>query len=363
MSGPGGDSGLDRAVWGALPLPALVLDRAGCVTRINPAAEGFLNVSARAAQSMGLWDLLRVGAPPDAALRRARASGAPLFINDVDIGAGRHAPVRCSLSIAPLGSDEDATLVVVTPREMAGQMMQDASARIATRTAIGMTEMLAHEIKNPLAGITGAAQLLSTTLGAADRELTDLIVSESRRIAALLDQVERFGNPARPDLRAINIHDVLARARRSAQLGFASDMRIIEEYDPSLPEALGDPDMLQQVLQNLMKNAAEAAGPQGGTIRLRSWFEHGAHLRGDGGAGARLPLQIEVVDDGPGVPDTVRDALFEPFVSGRENGTGLGLAIAARIMADHGGWIAVASRSGHTVFRLSLPLATAAEAR
>lgn len=360
-------SGLEQAVWGALPLPAMVLDGAGRVTQINPAAEGFLNISTRAAYHMGLWGLLQVAAPPDAALTRARANNAPLFINDVDIAAGRSRPVRCSLSIAPLGpdaaSDPGAMLVVVTPREMAGQMMQDASARMATRSAIGMTEMLAHEIKNPLAGITGAAQLLSMTLSAADRDLTDLIVNESRRIAALLDQVERFGNPAPPDLRAINIHDVLARARRSAQLGFAADMTIVEEYDPSLPEALGDPDMLQQVLQNLMKNAAEAAGPQGGTIRLRSWFEHGAHLRGDAGAGARLPLQIEVVDDGPGVPEAIRDALFEPFVSGRADGTGLGLAIAAQIVADHGGWIAVSSVPGQTVFRISLPLALAAEGR
>ncbi len=358
-------SGLDHAVWGALPLPALMLDGAQDhhhrVTRINPAAEGFLNVSARAAQTVGLWALLQVDTPPDAALLRARASGTPLFINDVDVRAGRAKPVRCSLSIAPLGGDEGATLVVVTPRDMAGKGMQDASARMATRSAIGMTEMLAHEIKNPLAGITGAAQLLSMTLGAADRELTDLIVSESRRIAALLDQVERFGNPAAPDLRAINIHDVLTRARRSAQLGFAADMTIVEEYDPSLPDALGDPDMLQQVVQNLMKNAAEAAGPQGGTIRLRSRFEHGAQVRGD--VGTRLPLQIEVVDDGPGVPEVLRDALFEPFVSGREDGTGLGLAIAARIIEGHGGWIAVASMPGHTVFRVSLPLASAVERR
>ncbi|HEY9038024.1 MAG TPA: ATP-binding protein [Roseovarius sp.] len=360
-------SGPDHAVWGALPLPALLLDGAGRVTQINPAAEGFLNISTHAAQDAGLWDLLRVDTPPDAALGRARASGGPLFINDVDIGAGHRKPVRCSLSIAALGldaaADPGAMLVVITPRELAGQRMQDASARIATRSAIGMTEMLAHEIKNPLAGITGAAQLLSMTLDDADRELTDLIVSESRRIAALLDQVERFGNPAPPALRPINVHDVLARARRSAQLGFASDMTIIEDYDPSLPEALGDPDMLQQVLLNLMKNAAEAAGPQGGTIRLRSWFEHGAHLRTKAGAGAWLPLQIEVVDDGPGVPEALKDALFEPFVSGREDGTGLGLAIAARIIEGHGGWIAAASQPGHTVFRVSLPLATTGEGR
>ncbi|WP_113911272.1 two-component system sensor histidine kinase NtrB [Roseovarius dicentrarchi] len=354
-------SGLDHAVWDALPLPALVLDDAGRVSRINPAAEGFLNVSNRAAEGAGLWDLLQVAAPPDAALLRARSDGRPLFVNDVCIGAGRAAPVRCSLSVAPLEGGIGAALVVATPRDMAGQGMQDGSARMATRSAIGMTEMLAHEIKNPLAGITGAAQLLSMTLGAADRELTDLIVGESRRIAALLDQVERFGNPAAPDLRAVNIHDVLTRARRSAQLGFAADMTMIEEYDPSLPDALADAGMLQQVVDNLIKNAVEAAGGRAGTIRLRSRFEQGAPVRGD--AGKRLPLVIEVVDDGPGVPEALRDALFEPFVSGREDGTGLGLAIAARIIEGHGGWIAVASAPGHTVFRVSLPMASAAGRR
>ncbi|PVA11723.1 PAS domain-containing sensor histidine kinase [Pelagivirga sediminicola] len=356
MSGPVSDA----ALWGALPLPALMLDGAGAVLRINPAAEGFLNVSQRSAAGAALWDLLQVQTPPVAALERAQASGAPLFVDELAIGAAR---ARCSLSIAPMEAPPCATLLVITPRDPAGQGLHEGPAPRAARSAIGMADMLAHEIKNPLAGITGAAQLLSMTLDTADRELTDLIVSESRRIVALLDQVERFGDPARPDLRAINIHDVLSRARRSAQLGFAADMRIIEEYDPSLPEAWADPDMLQQVLLNLMKNAAEAAAPGGGVIRLRSWFEHGAHLRGEGGAGARLPLQIEVVDDGPGVPPALMDALFEPFVSGRESGTGLGLALAARTMADHGGRIAVTSQPGRTVFRLSLPLAGPGEAR
>ncbi len=343
-------------IWGALPLPALLLDEAGRITALNPAAEGFLNISARAAQGAALWDLLRVEDPPDAALDRVRSSGAPLFVNDVALGIGRRAPVRCNLSVAPIGGTPGALLVVVGPRDPSGQILPDGPPGIIGRSAIGMAEMLAHEIKNPLAGITGAAQLLSMTLGAADRELTDLIVAESRRIVTLLSQVERFGNCAPPDLRAINIHDVLSRARQSAQLGFAADMRIVEDYDPSLPDAMGDADMLQQVLQNLMKNAAEAAGPAGGTIRLRSFFEHGAHLRG---AGARLPLQIEVIDDGPGVPPALLDVMFEPFVSGRENGTGLGLALAARIVAGHGGRIAAASEPGHTVFRLSLPLAEA----
>ena len=362
----------DAPLWSALPVPALLLDASDHTLQINPAAEGFFNASARSVIGRNLWDLLHMDAPPIAALARARADGAPLFVGAVAISAGGRAPIECGLQIAPMpnsGYDieseagQGVMLMLISPREMLGEMVggmaggmaQDATSRTTARSVIGMADMLAHEIKNPLAGITGAAQLLSMSLSDEDRELTDLIVSESRRIVALLGQVESFGNLAPPQRRRVNVHDVLVRARRSALLGFAADMKIIESYDPSLPDAWADPDMLLQVLQNLLKNAAEVAAPEGGTITLRSYFRQGVHLRG--GTGAALPLQIEVIDDGPGVPPDLANSLFEPFVSGRENGTGLGLALAARIMVAHDGWIAATSRPGRTVFRLSLPLA------
>ncbi|MEQ8292451.1 MAG: ATP-binding protein [Roseovarius sp.] len=347
----------DDAIWTSLPVPALVLDAGDRIARINPAAEGFLMSSARAVTGQPVWDKLAVDAPLEEALERARRDGSPLFVNDVDVGTGDRAPLQCNLQIAPLSGEAGHMVLLISPRELAGRVSQGQSVKSAARSAIGMAEMLAHEIKNPLAGITGAAQLLSMNLSKDDLELTDLIVSESRRIVGLLEQVEQFGNVSAPRLQAVNIHDVLDRARRSAIVGFAADMTVIEDYDPSLPLALGDPDQLLQVILNLVKNAAEAAGKAGGTIRLHSYYEQSLRVRRGEGKGKTLPLQVEIIDDGPGLPPEIAAEVFEPFVSGRENGTGLGLALAAKIISDHDGWISVSSVPGRTVFRISLPLA------
>jgi len=354
---PGGD-----AIWAALPVPAIVLDAGNRIARANPAAEAFVMRSEQALGGRPLADCLTLEAPLDEALARARRDRAPLFVNDVAVGAGGRAPVQCSLQIAPLAGQTGHMIVLISPREMARRVSQGLSVRTASRSAIGMAEMLAHEIKNPLAGITGAAQLLSMNLDREARELTDLIVSESRRIVGLLAQVEEFGNVGAPHRQAVNLHDVLDRARRSAMVGVAAHMRITDFYDPSLPLALGDADQLVQVFLNLITNAAEAAFAAGGTITLRSYYEQALRVRragGEGGAGTALPLQVEVIDDGPGLPPEIAAQVFEPFVSGRDNGTGLGLALAAQIVAAHDGWITVHSVPGNTVFRVSLPRAPA----
>lgn len=347
----------DRSIWNALPVPGLLIDAQDRIIGVNAAGEGFMNASEKALLGAPIWDRLAVDAPIEDSFARARAAGTPLFVNDVDVGTGDRAPLQCNLSISQMPGQTGQMIVMIAPRELAGRMTQSQSVKSAAKSAIGMAEMLAHEIKNPLAGITGAAQLLSMNLSGEDLDLTDLIVDETRRILALLAQVEQFGNLSPPILRPINLHDVLDRARRSALLGFGAHMKIIEDYDPSLPLALGDADQLLQVVLNLLKNAAEAAGTTAGTIRLRSYFEHSFRLRRADGAGQALPLQIEVIDDGPGLPDTIRADIFDPFVSGRENGTGLGLALVSKIISDHGGWISVDSVPGQTRFKISLPQA------
>ena len=346
----------DDILWAALPNPALVLGGDDAILRLNPAGEAFLNASARSMQGAPVWDRMIVDAPLGDTLVRVRRDHAQLFINNVDVSSGATLPQRCNIQMGPMG-DDGQVLMLITPRQLANRLGRAHQAKTAARSAIGMAEMLAHEIKNPLAGITGAAQLLAMNLPPADRELTDLIVAESRRVTQLLEQVEQFGNLRPPDRGPVNIHDLIDRARRSAVLGFAADMRFEDDFDPSLPPAFVDGDQMLQVLQNLLKNAAEAAAPAGGTIRLHTYFDASLRLRRTDGPANTLPLQVEIIDDGPGVPPVIAAEIFEPFVSGRENGTGLGLALVSKIVMEHDAWIEVDSVPGRTTFRLSLPIA------
>ena len=272
------------------------------------------------------------------------------------MGSGNTKPLRCDVQIAPMLAMRGFVLILVTPRGLAHRMGRAQHAKAAAKSAIGMSEMLAHEIKNPLAGITGAAQLLSMNLPKEDLELTDLIVSESRRIVKLLEQVEQFGNLRPPERKPVNIHDLLDRARKSASVGFAAHMKVVEDYDPSLPPTYVDADQLLQVFLNLLKNAAEATGGAPGTIRIHTFYDMSLRLRRKDGP-ASVPLNVEIIDDGPGLPPEIASVVFEPFVSGRENGTGLGLALVSKIVSDHDGWISVDSVPGKTVFRISLPVA------
>ena len=347
-----------NGIWASLPVPGIILAVDDTIVGVNPAAEEFLFSSARAVCGVRVWDVVQVEAPIETAMQRMRRDATPLFVNDTKLRVGAGPGIACNLQIAPMAAVEGQVIMLISPRDLTGRMTQKQAVTQAARSAIGMGAMLAHEIKNPLAGITGAAQLLAMNLSAEDREMTDLIVSESRRIVALLEQVEQFGDTRPPACRAVNLHDVLERAKRSARVGFAAHMTLREDYDPSLPLAWGDPDQLLQVVQNLLKNAAEAAGPKGGEILLRSSYEQSLRRpAATGEAALSVPLQIEIIDDGPGLPPDIAGDVFDPFVSGRENGTGLGLALAAKIIEEHQGLMAVSSVPGKTVFRISLPVA------
>ena len=345
-----------EAIWAALPIATLVSDVDDRIFELNPAAELLLNASKNAL--IGRSALTVLGLEEDLAklLQRLRRERSELLINDVEVSRSRRAPIPCNIHLSALQNGE-GVILMVEPRPSKDLLTGAQTVKSAARSAIGMAEMMAHEIKNPLAGITGAAQLLSMSLPPDDLELTDLIVAESRRIVKLLEQVEQFGNLRPPERKSVNIHDLLDRARRSAEVGFAAKMKFIEDYDPSLPSTHADGDQMLQVFLNLLKNASEAAADTGGVIRLRTYYDRALRVRRQTGPGLPVPLQVEIVDDGPGLPDEIAENVFEPFVSGRENGTGLGLALVSKIISDHDGWISLNSQPGQTVFRISLPVA------
>lgn len=342
------------ALWNALPSPAFMINEANEITNANLAAEGFLNSSVKSLRGARCVDWVKVHAPLEPSFQRVRDSHSPVFINDVEVGREL---TPCNVQIAPMSRSDAQVLLIIQPRLNVTGASHNTASESAAKTAIGMAEMLAHEVKNPLAGITGAAQLLAMNLPAQDLEMTDLIVSEARRIVALLDQVEQFGNLSPPNRMAVNIHDVIDRAQKSAQVGFAAHMRIVQDYDPSLPDTWGDADQLIQVMANLLKNASEAAQTSEGEIKIRTSFDSGLRRRRVDGTEAPLPIRIEIIDNGAGLPADIVDDVFDPFVSGRENGTGLGLALVSKIISEHEGLIAVDSKPGRTVFRISLPTA------
>ncbi|MXX88212.1 MAG: PAS domain-containing sensor histidine kinase [Boseongicola sp. SB0677_bin_26] len=347
---------IQDGLWMSIPVPAILLDGNDRIVGMNPAAESYLNSSARQSAGLSAFDALATDAPMSEHAARVRREQAPLFMNNMNVVTGGNAAERCDIKLAPMIGTSDHLVMLVEPRFVRERLNQALSGSSAARSAIGMAEMLAHEIKNPLAGITGAAQLLGMNLVKDDLALTDLIVSETRRILALLEQVEQFGNMRPPVCRAVNVHDLIVRARRSASVGFAAHMEFVDEFDPSLPMVWVDEGQILQVFSNLLKNAAEATGGSPGRIRIRTFYDMASKIRRNGRTDG-LVLNVEIVDDGPGIPSSILQGIFDPFVSGRENGTGLGLALASRIVSDHDGWITVESVPGSTAFRLSLPAA------
>jgi two-component system nitrogen regulation sensor histidine kinase GlnL len=259
--------------------------------------------------------------------------------------------------VAPVLDATGHVMICIQQRTIAQKIDRQLTHRGAARSVTGMAAVLAHEVKNPLSGIRGAAQLLEANVPEGDRDLIKLICDETDRICALVDRMEVFTDRQPAFRNTVNIHQVLEHVRRIASTGFARNIRFVESYDPSLPEVLGDRDQLIQVFLNLVKNAAEAVPEKGGEITLTTAFRHGVRLALPGSRKRmRLPLEVTVRDNGEGVSPDVQSHLFEPFVTTKSTGTGLGLALVAKIIGDHGGMIECDSEPRRTIFRVLLPV-------
>jgi two-component system nitrogen regulation sensor histidine kinase GlnL len=305
---------------------------------------------------MRLADLMPEDSRLFALLAQVRQHESPVSDHDLILDSPRLHRRGVAAHGAPLPEMPGAVVLTLQDGSTAQMMNRQLNFLGAARGASAMAEMLAHEVKNPLSGIRGAAQLLEQGAADGDRELCQLIQDEADRIRNLVDRMDMFSD--RPvELAPVNIHQVLDHVRRVAQTGFAAHLRITEEYDPSLPMVWGNRDQLVQILLNLVKNAAEAVDPMGGEIILATAYHHGVRIAVPGSQErVHVPLQVSVRDNGPGIKEAVRATLFEPFVTTKRGGQGLGLALVAKLVADQGGLIECDSRPGRTIFRISLAM-------
>lgn len=341
-------------LFGALPVAVLVIDPDGRIAHANPACELMLNHS-ESAMAGQPYDTVFLP-PPDYADRR---DGHGFSAFDIEIEAVRGSRIRVDLVESEI-ADRPGWRILTLHHAPQARRVTDRTA--GSRAAVGAAAMLAHEIKNPLSGIRGAAQLLASS--GEDSELTGLITTEVDRIVALIDRMEDFTDTRPLKLEPTNVYPLLDHARKVALAGFARGMVIEELFDPSLPAVMVDPHAFQQVLVNLLKNAAEAlAGLAQPRITLATAYRHGMSVSaGPGRPRQPLPIEILVIDNGPGAPEDIAEHLFEPFVSGKPEGKGLGLPLVEKLVRDQGGIIQYArefdrEREPVTVFRILMPRA------
>ncbi|MEQ8604103.1 MAG: ATP-binding protein [Marivibrio sp.] len=354
-----------EAILEALPEPVLVVDQKDDVVFVNGAAESFFAGSRVSLFGQNLQALIPHDSPLLALVAKVRRSQSSMTEYGVQLQTPRIGRHLLSIDAAPLGDVEGGVVITLKEHTIAGKIDDALTQRGAARSVSALSAMLAHEVKNPLSGIRGAAQLLETLVPGEDRALCQLIKEETDRIVKLVGRMEVFSDRPSLEREAVNIHIVLDRVLELARNGFGKGVRFTADYDPSLPPVYGDKDQLVQVFLNLVKNAAEAvqgAGVHDAEIVVKTAFRHGVRLAVPGlDSRMHLPLVVTVRDNGPGIPEDIRRNLFDPFITTKQGGTGLGLALAAKLIGDHGGVIDVDSRPRRTVFSVMLPMLRASE--
>lgn len=345
------------AILDSLSEAILVIDSGGLMLYANLAAEQFFGVGRTRLVGHPLHEFVPEDSPLFSLLEQVLTTGGAVAESGVTLASPRIGNRFCALRLSPVVDSDGMVVVSLSEQTIARNIDRQMSHRSAARSVSALAAMLAHEVKNPLSGIRGAAQLLEQSVPDSDRELTSLICEETDRIVALVDRMEAFADGRPIERNPINIHQVLNHVLRISQNGFGKGVRFVETYDPSLPDVHGDRDQLIQVFLNLVKNACEAPGDGDREIELSTAYRHGLRLAVPGQqAKINLPLVVSVRDNGQGVSEEIRAHLFDAFVTNKPTGTGLGLALVAKIINDHGGAIEFESEPGRTTFRVMLPL-------
>lgn len=343
-----------------LPFPVFMLDENDRFLWLNHAAEGFFHSSQAMLVPMQMSELLISDSPFFSLVRRARQSERPVSDKSLRLISPKFGVRNAAIQVTPLPVSENVDergVVLVTLQEqgLSDKLAAQNTVKSAALSMSKMTSLLAHEVKNPLAGIKGAAQLLETEIPEESRELSSMIVTEADRITALLNRIENLSSDMPVQLKDVNIHEILDHCIRITTASFGRHLDIKCHYDPSLPNIDADPDLLVQCFLNLFKNASEVTDDKG-ILTLTTSYNLSRYLSTSQSFQVHLPLQIEIEDNGSGIPEELQDYIFEPFISGKQSGSGLGLAMVASVVADHGGAISVDTSPAGSCFTVNLPI-------
>ena len=352
------------AEWiNTIPAGVIVFDEEDQIVFVNPSAETFFSTSAQQLRLMSIEDLFGSNSAVGGLFQQARLTSMPIAEFDVQIMLPRAGTVQASVTVVPVleanGNQPNGDMILqFSTTSIAHRIEQQMRRQGAARSTAGMVAVLAHEVRNPLAGIRGAAQIIESSVSGEERELTQLIADEVDRISNLIERIDVFAEIGPAPEKPVNIHEALARARRVLESsGALAELNFQEVFDPSLPLVRGDFEGLVQIFLNLIKNAADAARIGGKEILIKTAYRHGLRLAADGRRewGA-LPIEVSVQDNGPGIPKELQSDIFDPFVTTKPGGHGLGLAVVAKIVGDHAGAVEFESEPFRTIFNVHLPI-------
>ena len=342
-----------RSILDNMSTAVILLDDRMNIQYLNPAAENLFHISYQRAQELTLDKIMFLDHPFTDRLKLAVTELQPYseHATQITLGPNRSITVDYMLSPLQLSDNETQLLFEISPIDRHLRIAREEKLLSEHQATRNLVRGMAHEIKNPLGGLRGAAQLLERELDS-DRlkDYTRIIIGEADRLQTLVDRI--LGPNNLPRKTEVNIHQVLEHVRHLVNAEISKNISIKFDYDPSLPEIYADPDLLIQVVLNITRNAVAALDGHGEILfrtRPQRHFTIGHVYH-------KLVLQTEIIDNGPGIPEELLEQIFFPMVTGRADGTGLGLSIAQSLINQHGGLIEVNSRPGRTVFTIYLPL-------